>query len=82
MIDIAFFNKALKSVWLRKYLDESNKGKWNFFLMLSLKTFEAKLFLGAPEHSSQQEHGSLPGFEHLLDFVSSVFQMHQHSPGK
>ena len=47
MIDIAFFNKAVKSVWLRKYLDESNKGKWNFFLMLSLKTFEAKLFLGA-----------------------------------
>ena len=28
MIDIASFNKALKSVWIRKYLDESNKGKW------------------------------------------------------
>jgi len=27
MIDIASFNKALKSVWIRKYLDESNKGK-------------------------------------------------------
>ena len=38
--------------------------------------------VNAPEHSTQQEHGSLPGFEHLLDFVSSVFQMHQHSPGK
>ena len=30
MIDLASFNKALKSVWIRKYLDESNKGKWNF----------------------------------------------------
>ena len=31
MIDIASFNKALKSVWIRKYLDESKKGKWKFF---------------------------------------------------
>ena len=27
MIDISSFNKAIKSVWIRKYLDESNKGK-------------------------------------------------------
>lgn len=27
MIDISSFNKALHSVWIRKYLDESNKGK-------------------------------------------------------
>ena len=46
MIDIASFNKALKCVWIRKYLDESNKGKWKFFLMLSSKTLEAKLFFG------------------------------------
>ena len=26
MIDIASFNKALKSVWIRNYLDVSNKG--------------------------------------------------------
>ena len=31
MIDIASFNKALKSVWIRKYLDESNKGIWKIF---------------------------------------------------
>ena len=31
MIDIASFNKALKSVWIRKYLDESNKWKWKLF---------------------------------------------------
>jgi len=44
MIDIASFNKALKSVWIRKYLDENNKGKWKLFLTLSSKTLEAKLF--------------------------------------
>ena len=47
MIDIACFNKGLKSVWIRKYLDESNKGKWKVFLTLSSKNLEAKLFLGA-----------------------------------
>ena len=31
MIDIASFNNAPKSVWVRKYLDESNKGKWKLF---------------------------------------------------
>jgi len=48
MIDIVSFkfNKALKSVWIRKYLDESNKGKWKLFLTLSSKNLEAKLFLG------------------------------------
>ena len=37
MIDIASFNKALKSVWLRKYLDESNKGKWKIFFDADLE---------------------------------------------
>ena len=31
MIDISSFNKALKSVWIRKYLDDSYKGKWKLF---------------------------------------------------
>ena len=47
MIDIASFNKALRSVWIRKYLDESNKGKWKLFLTLSSKNLEAKLSLRA-----------------------------------
>ena len=37
MIDIASFNKALKSVWIRKYLDESNKGKWTVFFDAELE---------------------------------------------
>ena len=37
MIDIASFNKALKSVWIIKYLDESNKGKWKGFFDAELE---------------------------------------------
>ena len=35
MIDIQSFNKALKTMWVIKYLDESNLGKWKIFLTTS-----------------------------------------------
>ena len=44
MIDIKSFNRALKCVWIREYLDEGNG---NFFLTPSSKNSEAKRFLGA-----------------------------------
>ena len=37
MLDITSFNKALKSVWIRKYLDEDNKGKWKLFFDAELE---------------------------------------------
>ena len=37
MIDITSFYKALKSVWIKKYLDENNKGKWKLFLDAELE---------------------------------------------
>ena len=37
MIDIASFNRALKSVWISKYLDESNKGKCKLFFDAELE---------------------------------------------
>ena len=37
MIDIVSFKKALKSVWVRKYLDESNKGKSKLFFDAELE---------------------------------------------
>jgi len=46
MIDIASSSKALQSVWIRKYLDENNKGKCKFFFTTSSKNLEAKLFFG------------------------------------
>ena len=32
MIDLIIisFNKALKSTWVKKYLDQENYGKWNY----------------------------------------------------
>ena len=32
MLDIISFNKALKAVWIKKYLDENIKGKWKLFI--------------------------------------------------
>ena len=52
MIDIKSFNKALKSTWVKKYLDNNNHGKWNYSLilkftitaeMLSLKVTSTKM---------------------------------------
>ena len=43
MIDILSFNKALKTTWIKKYLDTDNQGKWKLFLDLELKKFECTL---------------------------------------
>ena len=32
MIDIDSFSKSLKDTWIKKYLDEENKGKGKYFL--------------------------------------------------
>ena len=39
MVDIKFFNKALKSTWVKKYLDNDNSGKWNLFFDSQLHDF-------------------------------------------
>ena len=31
MMNISSFNKSLKTTWIKKYLDNNNKGKWKFF---------------------------------------------------
>ena len=31
MIDLISFNKALKTTWIKKYLDTTNNAKWNLF---------------------------------------------------
>ena len=43
MIDILSFNKALKTAWIKKYLDTGNQGKWKLFFDLELKKFESTL---------------------------------------
>ena len=37
MIDIASFNKALKTVWIKKCLDENNRRKWKLFFDVELE---------------------------------------------
>ena len=39
MIDIKLFNQALKSAWIKKYLDRENYGKWKLLFDLELKNF-------------------------------------------
>ena len=39
MIDLISFNKALKSTWVKKYLDPENHGKWKFFFDWQLQHY-------------------------------------------
>ena len=39
MIDLISFNKALKTTWIKKYLDTTNNAKWKFFFDLALKHY-------------------------------------------
>ena len=43
MIDIASFTKSLKTVCIKKYLDDSNRGKWKYFFEAELKKYGGKL---------------------------------------
>ena len=39
MIDLISFNKALKSTWVKKYLDPENHGKWKLFFEWQLQHY-------------------------------------------
>jgi len=41
MIDISSFNKSLKTTWIKKYLDKSNRGKWKDFSNSNSKNMAA-----------------------------------------
>ena len=44
MVDISSFNKSLKTTWIKKYLDNNNKGKWKIFFDITLKNIAVKTF--------------------------------------
>ena len=45
MIDISSFNKSLKITWIKKYLDNNNKGKsWKIFFDVDLKKYGCQSF--------------------------------------
>ncbi|KAL9983207.1 hypothetical protein ACROYT_G005346 [Oculina patagonica] len=39
MIDLCSFNKSLKTTWVKKYLDTTNKGKWKLLFDMKLKNY-------------------------------------------
>ena len=39
MLDIASFNKSLKTVWVKKYLDPESSSKWKCFFDLQLRKY-------------------------------------------
>ena len=45
MLDIISFNKALKVVWIKKYLDENSKGKWKLFIDTELEPLGGPMVL-------------------------------------
>ena len=47
MIDIFSFNKSLKVTWIKKYLDNSNNGKWKLFLDTALQNHSGKNILSS-----------------------------------
>ena len=44
MIDLISFNKSLKTTRIKKYLDNSNSGKWKIFFKMALKKFGCQNF--------------------------------------
>ena len=44
MIDISSFYKSLKTTWIKKYLDNNNKGKWKIFFDITLKKYGCQNF--------------------------------------
>ena len=44
MIDISSFSKSLKTTWIKKYLDNNNKGKWKIFFDITLKKYGCQNF--------------------------------------
>ena len=50
MIDISSFNKSLKTTWIKKYLDNNNKGKWKIFFDKTLKKYGCQNFFSHNLH--------------------------------
>ena len=70
MLDISSFNKALKVVWIKKYLDPENNGKWKCFFDLQLENFRA--------NALPKGNLNLKDFKDLIisdPFVKEIFEI-------
>lgn len=44
MVDVPLFAKSLKSTWIKKYLDQNNRGKFKLFFNSHLRDFIAIIY--------------------------------------
>ena len=40
MVDVHLFAKSLKSTWIKKYLDQNNRGKWKLFFAANFRELD------------------------------------------
>ena len=70
MIDIKSFNKALKSTWVKKYLDQGNHSKWKLFFDSELHDFGEVIFKG------NLDKNDLAKFLHISDaFTTEILKI-------
>ena len=75
MIDIASFTKSLKTVWIKKYLDDSNRGKWKYFFEVELKKYGGKLVFTCNLHKrdiSKSISVQDPFLQEILEIWSEI----------
>ena len=59
MIDLFSFNKSLKTIWIKKYLDKTNLGKWKLFFERELGRYGGEaVFLGNLNKTDIKHHFS------------------------
>ena len=80
MLDIQSFNCALKSKWVKKYLDDSNQAKWKLFLDFFIKQHDGKLLL-----TGNLEQADVAGLNIQDSFTKEVIEIwliliHEQNP--
>ena len=71
MVDISSFNKSLKTTWVKKYLDDSNRGKWKNFFELELGKYGGNLVFT----SNLNKHDILKTISVKDPFLQEILQI-------
>jgi len=80
MLDIRSFNHALKSKWVKKYLDDNNQAKWKLLFDFFLKQHEGKLLL-----TGNLKQADVAGLNIQDSFIKEVIEIwsnliHEENP--
>ena len=70
MVDLFSFNKSLKTIWIKKYFDKTNMGKWKIFFDLELGW---SLFVARANFESRVKFESRVRFQIFFLFFLLVF---------